>query len=126
MRIPGLLLAVPVLVAGGCTCSHGSSEPPGAAASASAAGTASGVAGSSSAGPSASAPRDAAVFSAPIAAVRTGHADVVAGLVAADGVVRAMGMADGKVAWAADVLRGVSWSPDVEIHMRPAGDGAAL
>jgi hypothetical protein len=121
MRIPGLLFAVPLFAAGGCTCGSRSTPEPPASSSSGAASTT--PPPSASAG---SASRDGAVFSAPIAAARVGHVDVVAGLVATEGVIRAMGMVDGKAAWVADVLRGVSWSPDVEVHMRPAGDGVAL
>jgi hypothetical protein len=71
----------------------------------------------------AAAPLDASVFSAPIAATRASHQDIVAGLVAANGVVRAMGVVDGKPVWAADVLTDVTWAPDAELHALPAGDG---
>src|SRR5580692_2622846 len=43
-----------------------------------------------------------AVFSAPIAAVRVNRELVVAGLVAAEGVVRVMGLRDGRTAWMVD------------------------
>jgi hypothetical protein len=70
---------------------------------------------------------DLAVFSAPIAAARSAaHQDVVAGLVAADRVVRAIGLVDGKPVWAADVLTDVAWAPDAELHAQPAGDGGVV
>jgi hypothetical protein len=72
---------------------------------------------------SAGARLDLAVFSAPIAAARVSHQDIVAGLVAAEGVVRVMGIVDGKPGWATDVLPGVSWAPDAELHAQAAGDG---
>jgi hypothetical protein len=123
MRRPGpILLAVlaPAAWLGGCTC--GAKTAPAPAAS----GTATTATSAASPGASAPAGSPDAVFSAPIAAARVGHADVVAGLVAAEGVVRVMAIASGKAAWTADVLSGVTWAPDAELHLRPAGDGAAL
>jgi hypothetical protein len=76
-----------------------------------------------------SAPRSAttpAVFSVPIGAIRIAGVDVVAGLVAADGVVRCMGLVDGAVSWTADVLKGAAWAPDAELRLQPAADGFAL
>lgn len=70
---------------------------------------------------------DPSVFSAPIAAARVAHQDVVAGLVAAEGIVRVVGMAGDKPAWGADALTGVAWAPDAELRVQPAGDaGVAL
>jgi hypothetical protein len=131
MRCPGLVLLVllcaPSAVLGGCTCGSKSAPSPVASSGASAA---PGLSGQGSAGASASASGgpslDDAVFSAPIAAARVGHVDVVAGLVAAEGLVRVRAVAGGKTAWTADALRGVTWAPDAELHLRPAGDGAAL
>ena len=71
------------------------------------------------------APSDA-VFSAPIAAVRAGGLEVVAGLVAAEGVVRVMGLRGAHASWTADALGKVAWAPDAEINLAPAGDGVAV
>ncbi|HEY6460188.1 MAG TPA: hypothetical protein VIY73_08550 [Polyangiaceae bacterium] len=106
----------------GCTCGAKTAQPPTPASS------------SSAAPPSESASittpgdkLDPNVFSAPIAAARVARQDVVAGLVAAEGVVRVLGMAGGKPAWGADALTGVAWAPDAELHVQPAGDaGVAL
>jgi hypothetical protein len=68
----------------------------------------------------------AAVFSAPIGAARVGRVDVVAGLVAAEGAVRVMGLADAGTLWIADALRGVAWAPDAELRLQPAADGVAV
>jgi hypothetical protein len=55
------------------------------------------------------------------------HGNVVGGLVAAEGVVRMMRFADdGSTAWTADALRGISWGPDAELRLVPAGAGAAM
>ncbi len=70
--------------------------------------------------------QSAAVFSEPIAAIRVNHELVVAGLVAADGVVRVMGLRDGQTAWSVDALKGVSWIPDADLKLQPAADGVAL
>jgi hypothetical protein len=68
-----------------------------------------------------------AVFSAPIAAARVAHRNVVAGLVAAEGVVRVSRIAeDGGSDWMVDALRGVSWGPDVDLHLLPSEEGAAV
>jgi hypothetical protein len=66
------------------------------------------------------------VFSAPIAALRIHHQLVVAGLVAAEGVVRVMALTDAQPAWVVDALRGVSWVADADVKLQPAGDGVAL
>jgi hypothetical protein len=66
------------------------------------------------------------VFSAPIGATRVGRVDVVAGLVVADGVVRAIGLAGDIIAWTADALRGAAWTPDAELRLQPALDGVAV
>jgi hypothetical protein len=105
----------------GCTCGAKTAPPPSSS-------------GAAQASASASAPvavptdkLDPSVFSAPIAAARVAHQDVIAGLVAAEGVVRVVGMAAGKPAWGADALTGVAWAPDAELHVQPAGDaGVAL
>ena len=67
-----------------------------------------------------------AVFSAPIAAIRVNRELVVAGLVAAEGVVRVMGLRDGPTAWTVDALKGVAWIPDADLKLQPAADGVAL
>jgi hypothetical protein len=66
------------------------------------------------------------VFSAPIGASFAHQQLVVAGLVAAEGVVRVMGLAAGRVAWSVDALRGAAWVADCELRVQPAGDGVAL
>jgi hypothetical protein len=106
----------------GCTCGSKTTAPvadqPAASAS------------TSASGPVASAvptvKLDPAVFSAPIGAARAGHQDVVAGLVAAEHVVRVLGMAGGKPAWGIDALRDVTWAPDAELHVQSAGDAGVV
>ncbi len=71
-------------------------------------------------------PVSPAVFSAPIAAARTNRQFIVAGLVAAEGVVRVMSLAAGQPVWTVDALRGVSWAADAALKMQPASDGVAL
>ncbi len=69
----------------------------------------------------------AAVFSAPIAAARVSGGNVVAGLVAADGVVRVTRVADdGSTVWTTDALPGVSWGMDAELGALAAGNDAAI
>jgi hypothetical protein len=81
-------------------------------------------------GDEASSPLDgpllSAPFSAPIGAARVDHVDVVAGLIAAEGTVRAMGLGPGGVAWSADVLHGVAWAPDAELRLEAAAGGIAV
>jgi hypothetical protein len=67
-----------------------------------------------------------AVFSAPIAASRSHQALVVAGLVAAEGVIRVMALTAGEPAWTVDALRTVAWAPDAELKILPAGEGVAI
>src|ERR1700733_8502944 len=64
-----------------------------------------------------------AVFSAPIAANRLNHELVVAGLVAAEGVVRVMALGDGAPVWTVDALKGVSWIADADLRLQPARAG---
>jgi hypothetical protein len=71
------------------------------------------------------APTDA-VFSAPIAAVRARTGIVVAGLVAADGLLRVVGMGERPDRWTVDPVRGVGWAPDADLKLLPADDGVAL
>jgi hypothetical protein len=104
----------------GCTCGSKSAAPA-ASGSASAPPTA-----PTSSGTASAAPLDLSVFSAPIAAARIGHIDVVAGFVATAHVVRVMGIGGGKPIWAVDALTGVRWAPDAEVHLAPAADGASL
>jgi hypothetical protein len=52
--------------------------------------------------------------------------DVVAGLVAKDGIVRATGVAGGAVVWSTDALVGVAWTPDAEIKVQAAAGGVAI
>jgi hypothetical protein len=47
----------------------------------------------------------------------------VAGLVASEGVIRVVGVTDGKPTWATNALRGVSWAPDAELFVRPGASG---
>ena len=69
----------------------------------------------------------AAAFSAPIAAVQVSQGQVVAGLIASLGVVRVTRLdSDGDRGWTTDVLPGVSWRPDAELHLLPAGSGVAV
>jgi hypothetical protein len=67
-----------------------------------------------------------AVFSAPIAAVRVGHTSFVAGLVAAGGLLRVVGMGEGPARWTADLAPGIAWAPDADIKLLAAGDGVAV
>jgi len=113
------LAFVPLAFAAGCTC--GAKQPPSPGESASATPGAASSATPHPVGPGAK--LDPSVFSAPIAAARASHQDIVAGLVVADGVVRAMGILDGKPAWATDVLSGVTWAPDAELHAQATSDG---
>lgn len=62
----------------------------------------------------------------PIAAVHANHVTVVAGLVAGEGVVRAMATRDGRWLWTVDVERGASWAADAQLRLEAAGDGVAL
>jgi hypothetical protein len=82
--------------------------------------------GPATAGSAASASLAAAVFSAPIAAARAAQVDVVAGLVASEGVVRVMGVGNGAPTWSADALRDVSWAPDAELRLQATPTGLAL
>jgi hypothetical protein len=66
-----------------------------------------------------------AVFSAPIAAVRARCGDVVAGLVAAESLLRVVAM-EGPERWTVDLARGVGWAPDAELNLLVADDGVAL
>ena len=106
-------------VSQGCTCGARQGQGtaidagPSSAPSASAA-----VATPSQSGPS--------VFSAPIAAAHVGSVDVVAGLVAAESVVRVMGLSGAGTSWSVDALRSVTWAPDAELHLQAVGDGLAL
>jgi hypothetical protein len=67
-----------------------------------------------------------AVFSAPIGALRAHNQLVVAGLVAAEGVVRVMALTAGQPVWAVDALRGVAWAADAELRLMPAAEGLAI
>ena len=113
---PLALIAV-VLLAGivGCTCGARSSSTSPAAGQGQL---------TTAPGEASPAPLSLAGFSAPIAALRAGVTDVVAGLVASVGVVRALGVVDGKVAWAVDALSSVVWAPDAELTLRPGAAGA--
>jgi hypothetical protein len=69
---------------------------------------------------------DAEVFSAPIAAARIGDLDVVAGLVAAEGTVRLVGLAESGQLWSADALHGVGWAPDAELRLQATVGGISV
>jgi hypothetical protein len=71
-------------------------------------------------------PTSGAVFSAPIAAARMDHGEAVAGLVASESVIRAVGFPEQGPGWSTDVLASVSWTPDAELHLQRAGEGLAL
>jgi hypothetical protein len=120
MALLGGLVAL--AVSGGC--SRGSAKPTapeGVEAAVPAATSA--ILGKPPAGPP---PVSPAVFSAPIAASRTHHQLIVAGLVAAEGVVRVMSLTAGEPAWTVDAVRGVAWVADAELKLQPAADGVAL
>jgi hypothetical protein len=68
----------------------------------------------------------APVFSSPIAALRLGHATVVAGLVAAARVIRLTALRDRRALWTSDALSGVSWGSDSDLRLERAGEGMAL
>jgi hypothetical protein len=68
----------------------------------------------------------APAFSSPIAALRVGHATVVAGLVAAARAIRLTALRDGRTLWTSDALSGVSWVPDSDLRLERAGEGMAL
>jgi len=121
IRPLALLTLAPLAMAAGCTCGTRSSSSSAAAPAASGSSSAA-VDRSDASGP---APLTLAGFSAPIAAARSAGVDVVAGLVVADGVIRVVGVVDGKPTWAVDALRDVSWARDAELALRPAGDGGA-
>src|SRR5580704_3504901 len=106
------LAFLPMALVAGCTC--GAKQPPAPGESARATPSAAASATPHPAGPGAK--LDPSVFSAPIAAARASHQDIVGGLVVADGVIRIMGIVDGKPAWATDALSGVTWAPDAELH----------
>jgi hypothetical protein len=113
------LAFVPVAAVAGCTCGARQPPAPNDKPEVVAGPPASSRGGGAVAGPK----LDLAVFSAPIAASRAAHQSIVAGLVAGEGVVRAMGMVDVHPVWAADVLTGVVWAPDAELRAQAAGDG---
>jgi hypothetical protein len=119
MRSLRPLAFVPLAFVASCTC--GGAKPPSPSESTSATPGTTASTTPHPAGPGAK--LDPSVFSAPIAAARASHQDIVAGLVVADGVVRAMGLVDGKPAWATDVLSGVTWAPDAELHAQATSDG---
>ncbi len=67
-----------------------------------------------------------ASFSAPIAVTRLPHGDVVAGLVASRGVLRAMSLPERGTGWVSDALGSVSWTPDAELRLQRVDDGLVL
>jgi len=119
---------LPFLVAGlmsGCTC--GAKRPSASEGGASrATASASAVPLEHDGGGGGAALSTLAVFSAPIAAARVGGEDVVAGLVAAERVVRVVALSGGRVAWTTDAFRGVGWTPDADLRVQPADDGVVL
>jgi hypothetical protein len=118
-----LMLAPPLLLAPGCTCGSKSGSAVEAGAPAASTSSSAAIPAPLAAG----APGDGSMFSAPIAGARSGGGgDVLAGLVAKAGVVRVMGVADGRVTWTADALKDVAWSPDAELVLQPAHGGFAL
>jgi hypothetical protein len=76
--------------------------------------------------PTARAWRTAPVFSAPIAAARSAHVSVVAGLVAAQQVIRVMGLSDGRATWTTDIIPGAKWSAGAELGIQRAADGVSV
>ena len=124
LRLPGpmsLLVGCVALVASS-GCSRGSTRAVASEIAEAAATPAAGSAMAAAVPPQTS----PAVFSAPIAASRAHHQLVVAGLVAAEGVVRVMGLTAGQPAWSVDALHGVAWVADAELRLQPAADGVAL
>ncbi len=125
MRRLACLSLLPLALFPGCTCGEKTAPatPPASGASASASAS---TGAASSASPAASVPPsdvlDASVFSAPIGAARSSKQDVVAGLVAAEHLVRVVAIVDGKPAWGVNALRDVTWAPDAEVRVLSAGD----
>ncbi len=66
------------------------------------------------------------VFSAPIAATRTVHSSVVAGLVAAQHLIRLVGFRAGLPSWTTDVIAGAKWSAGAELGLQRATDGVSV
>ncbi len=122
-RLVGPMFVLGVVGSGGC--SRGSAKAVDGSP-ASGGGEAAAAAPSASAAPLVPLQPSAAVFSAPIAASRAHHQLMVAGLVAAEGVIRVMALTAGQPAWTVDALRTVAWAPDAELKLLPAGDGVAL
>jgi hypothetical protein len=124
LRLLALLALAPVVSGAGCTCGAKSSSEPAPPASGASSGATSDAAVTPADGASAApAPLTLSGFSAPLGAARANGVDVIAGLVAADGVVRVVGVVDGKPTWAVDALRGVAWSREAELSLRPGADG---
>ena len=120
VRAWGWVLPV-IALAPGCTCGARSGS------AASEGGPSVRLCVTASAAPASSAgDTNASLFSAPIAGARSAGSDVLAGLLAKAGVVRVMGMTDGRVAWTADALKDVAWTPDAELVLQPAHGGLAL
>jgi hypothetical protein len=117
-----LWMLAPLVLAPGCTCGSRSTSAPAVEGGA----PAPSVSATAAASPSSSGDGDASVFSAPIAGARAGGSDVLAGLLAKSGVVRVMGVANGRPTWTSDALKNVAWSPDAELVLQPAHGGLAL
>jgi hypothetical protein len=66
------------------------------------------------------------MFSLPIASVRVDGTSVVAGLVAAAGVIRVVGLRDGRAAWSRDAISEARFALDAELTILPAAHGSAL
>lgn len=127
MRTLVWLALLPVAAVGGCTCGHKQSGSGYAAPAASSVSPGQAVSASSTNAPPPQGSAEA-VFSAPIAGARSGGSDVVAGLVAASKLVRAVGFSASATqpAWTTDALTGVTWAPDSNLRAISTAGGPAL
>src|SRR5580658_8820751 len=66
------------------------------------------------------------VFSAPIAAARSGQVSVVAGLVVNARVIRVIGVREGHPVWTTDVISGAKWSAGAELGIQRAAGGVSV
>jgi hypothetical protein len=87
-----------------------------------------GAGDSGASGPVEAGPSSQGIFSQPIAAARVRSGTVVvAGLVASRAAVAVTAIGDdGSTRWTVDALSGTSGGPNVELHVFPASDGAAV
>jgi hypothetical protein len=124
MRTLAWLALLPVASLSGCTCGNkqGTGQP---APPASSSGAAASASAATAPAPAVSA---TAVFSAPIAAARSGGGDAVAGLVAAAKLVRVVDFSGGgaEPAWTSDAMTDVTWAPDSDLRAIPTAGGLAL